>query len=115
MDSLVFVRHTFVVVVPAGLVACLVLFILGYADIAQGVLLGVGGGMVKSFLMANSVMRDRSAVKSFLIRYLAIAIVFVLGITISVNAFFATVAGLFFVHIIFILDQVKASKARGIE
>lgn len=114
-DPFTFVRHTFAIVIPAGLVACLVLLILGYTDMALGILLGVVGGMVKSFLMANSVIREKNSVKSFLLRYLAIGVVFVLGILVSLDAFFTTVAGLFFVHIIFILDQVKASKARGIE
>ena len=102
-------KHTIFIAVPVTMVICLMCFGLGFPQIALGVLLGVAGGMAKSFVMSFSAIHDTSRVISFVLRFLIIGLAFVGGILISSHAFFAAVAGVFFVHIVFIMDQVKAS------
>jgi hypothetical protein len=102
-------KHTIFIAVPVTLVICLMCFGLGFPEIALGVLLGVAGGMAKSFVMSFSAIHETSRVISLIIRFLIIGIAFAGGILISNHAFFAAVAGVFFVHIVFIMDQVNAS------
>ncbi|HHO77300.1 MAG TPA: hypothetical protein ENN05_12865 [Deltaproteobacteria bacterium] len=102
-------KHTILVVVPAGVLVCLIVYALGYAHIAFGLLLGVAGGTGKTLFMTYSAMNDVKPIVSFLLRYIILGIVMVLAIQISMHAFFAAVAGIFFVQIVFIMDQVKAS------
>ena len=102
-------KNTIFVAVPVCLVICIISYALGYQGVAQGLLFGVAGGLAKSFIMSYSAIHDVNRLFFFVLRFLIIGIAFVLGILISINAFFAAVAGVFFVHIVFIMDQVRTS------
>ncbi|MGC9324507.1 MAG: hypothetical protein ACP5G0_07145 [Desulfomonilia bacterium] len=110
MDFFSYVKNTISVAVPVGLIAGGVVYILGYGDISAGLFIGIAGGIVKSFLMSYTVVTGSGPVKAFLLRYCIIGIVFVGGILVSMHAFFAAVAGVLFVHVLFISDQVRASR-----
>ena len=102
-------KNTIFIAVPVTLVICLGSFGLGFPEIALGILFGVTGGMAKSFVMSFSAIHESNRVISFILRFLIIGIAFTGGILISKHAFFAAVAGVFFVHFVFILDQINAS------
>ncbi|MEA2101891.1 MAG: hypothetical protein U9P80_04870 [Thermodesulfobacteriota bacterium] len=113
MQNNEYIRRTVMIVLPVAIVACLVLCVIGCFDIAFGVLIGVSCGVSKSLLMIHSVVNEQGAIKSFFLRYLIIAIAFILGIMVSMGAFYGSAAGLFFVHIMFIVDQVRSGKDTG--
>ncbi|MBN2297163.1 MAG: hypothetical protein JXM72_01140 [Deltaproteobacteria bacterium] len=102
-------KHTIFVVVPVCILICLVIYVIGYTHIALGLFLGVAGGTGKALFMTYSAMYDVKPVVSFLLRYIILGIVMVSAIQISMHTFFAAVAGIFFVQIVFVMDQVKAS------
>lgn len=102
-------RNTIFIVVPVSVVVCLVTLGIGYRELAMGFLFGVTGGIAKSYVMLYSAIHDTNRLLSFALRFLIIGVAFVLGILVSIHAFFAAVAGIFFVHIVFIMDQVRAS------
>jgi len=102
-------KHTIFVVVPVGVLVCLIFYGIGSAAIALGLMLGIAGGTGKIAFMTYSAMYDLKPLLSLLIRYIILGIAMVLAIQISINAFFAAVAGIFFVQIVFVMDQVKAS------
>lgn len=102
-------KNTIFIAVPVSMVVCLMSYGLGYPGIALGLLFGVAGGVAKSFVMSYSAIHDANRLGSFVLRFFVIGVAFVLGILVSIHAFFAAVAGVFFVHIVFIMDQVRAS------
>lgn len=110
MNSYDVLRNTIFIAVPVAVLVFLILYGFGYSGMALGFLFGATGGMGKSFIMTYSVIHGSSSVKAFFFRYLVIGIVFVCAILISTHAFYAAVAGVFFVHVVFITDQVRASK-----
>ena len=102
-------KNTIFIVVPVAIAVSLMIYILGYPEIALGVIIGVAGGFGKTWIMSNSVIQGTHPMLSFLLRFFIIGVAFVLGILVSIHAFFASVAGVFFVHIVFIMDQVRAN------
>jgi len=102
-------KKTIFIAVPVTLLICLMSYGLGFSEIAVGIFFGVAGGMAKSFVMSFSAIHETSRIISFILRFLIIGIAFAGGILISTHAFFAAVAGVFFVHIVFIMDQINAS------
>ncbi len=102
-------KNTIVIVVPVAIIVCLIFYILGYPEVALGVFIGVTGGFGKTWIMSNSVIHGTHPMMSFFLRFVVIGVAFVLGILVSIHAFFASVAGVFFVHLVFIMDQFKTS------
>ena len=102
-------KNTIFIVVPVAIIVCLMIYIIGYPEISLGLLIGIVGGLGKTCIMSNSVIYGTSPLISFLLRFVVIGVAFVVGILVSMHAFFASVAGVFFVHIIFIMDQVRVN------
>ncbi len=107
-------QHTVAISVPVSLVASVLFFALGYPDMACGVLIGAAAGMLKSYLLGRQVVTGQRSLALFFLRYGVVALAFVLGIMLSLKAFFAAVAGLFFVHVVFIMDQVRTDSTEEI-
>ncbi len=102
-------KHTIFVVVPVGLLVCLIFCGIGHTVLALGLLIGIAGGTGKVLFMTYSALYGVKPIISLLVRYSILGIAMVLAIQISIGAFFAAVAGIFFVQIVFVMDQVNTS------
>ncbi|HDP26059.1 MAG TPA: hypothetical protein ENN34_11530 [Deltaproteobacteria bacterium] len=109
-----YVKNTIAAVVPAVLVLGAVAYTLGYGDITVGLLIGSTGGIAKCCVMSYAAVAGSGRVMSFVIRYLIIGVVFVGGILISMHAFFASIAGVLLVQVIFVSDQVRANRTEEV-
>jgi len=109
-----FLKHTILIVIPASILVCLVLYCIGYPQIALGLFIGVAGGAGKAIYMTYSAISDVSPIISMFFRYFILGIVMVLAIQISIHSFFAAIVGIFFVQIVFVMEQVRASSLGGI-
>ena len=114
VSSFGLVRGTLRLTGPLGLVIALIFLFTGYPDVSLGIALGIGGGILKSFMMAHSVLNQDGAVGSFLLRYLLIGAVFFVGGWISMPCFAAAAGGLLLVHVVFILYQIKTAETEEV-
>ncbi len=115
MESYDLIRHTLHISGLVLLVLAAMAAIMGYGNIALGLLLGGCGGCIKSFLMVHAVLGVGGPVKSFLSRYVVIGAVFAAAAYVSLEAFFAAALSLMFVHLVFIWEQVKFAKIEEVQ
>jgi hypothetical protein len=114
MNVYYLLKHTISITVPVAAMACLIAYSFGYTEISLGLLIGVIGGMGKTFIMTNSVIHGTNPILSFFFKYLTLGGALILGMLVSIQAFFATVVGIFFVNVVFIMDQIKADSTEEI-
>ena len=115
MESYDLIRHTLNISGLVLLVLAAIAAIMGYSNIALGLLLGGCGGCIKSYLMVHAALSVGSPVKSFLSRFAVIGAVFAGAAYVSMETFAAAAAGLMFVHLVFIWEQVKFSKTEEVQ
>ena len=111
MHVLSYVKNTMSLSLPVAGAAGALAYMLGYPEVSIGIIIGVIGGIVKSLMLTDSVLRGSGPVKTFLVRYVILGCIFIAGASISLHAFFAAAAAILFVHVFFIIDQTRAGKA----
>jgi len=114
MEAYDLIRHTVNIAGLAAVVLSMFLILAGYQVIAAGLVFGIIGGLLKSYFMAISAINAGNSVKSFLSRYFIITLIFVGCAYISIEAFFASAAGIMLVHLVFIWEQVKFAKIEDV-
>jgi hypothetical protein len=111
MNVFSYVKNTISLSIPVAGVAGVLAYVLGYPEVSIGILIGIAGGIAKALMLTNSVLHGAGPVKTFLARYAVVGCIFIAGAMISLHAFFAASAAVLFIHVFFIMDQIRAGKA----
>ncbi len=107
MEVVDFVRRTLIIVVPSAVVFSVFIFLMGHSDLSMGFLLGVSSGLLDVTIMAAFTLKATNYIKSFIVRYVVVGLIFVLAVLINIPSFFACVGGFFFAKVVFVADQIR--------